>query len=195
MASGETSVLSSMSQKTESARSLPATVTVGRVRRPHGVRGELLVEVTSDLPDRFQVGSVLFLVSTDGDRQQVQIEKSRSHRLGAIIGLESCRSRDHAEVLRGSIFEVERGSVPNAPNGCFYYFELVGCTCRDLGKGNLGTVTDILEDGGGLLLRVRDGDQEVLIPFVAKFISEIDISNGMIEVDLPEGLIETCTSV
>ncbi len=187
--------MSSKSQKTESARSLPDTVTVGRVRRPHGVCGELLVEVTSDLPDRFQVGSLLFLVSNDGDRRQVQIETSRSHRLGAIIGLDSCTSRDHAELLRGSIFEVERRRVPNAPKGCYYYFELVGCECRDLGKGKLGTVTDILEDGGGVLLRVRDGGQEVLIPFVANFISEIDISNGMIKVDLPEGLIETCTSV
>ena len=96
---------------------------------------------------------------------------------------------------RGSTFEVERSSVPNAPHGSYYYFELVGCECRDLGKGHLGTVTDILEDGGGVLLRVRDGDHEVLVPFVANFISEIDISKGMIEVELPEGLIETCTSV
>ena len=189
------SVLSSMSQKIDSTRTLPGTVTVGRVRRPHGIRGELLVEVTSDFPDRFQLGNSLCLVLKGGGRRQVKIDKYRSHHLGAIIGLEDCTSRDHADQLRGSSFEIERTSIPKAPSGSYYYFDLVGCECRDLAKGNLGTVTDILEDGGGVLLRVQDGDKVVLVPFVANFIAEIDITNGMIEVELPEGLVETCTSV
>jgi 16S rRNA processing protein RimM len=97
--------------------------------------------------------------------------------------------------LRGATFEVERNRVPDAPQGSYYYFELVGCACRDVEKGNLGSVTGVLEDGGGLLLRVQDGDREILVPFVEDFITDIDVSKGMIELELPKGLIETCTSV
>ena len=187
-------VSSLMSQKTNSLRPLPTTVTVGRVRRPHGIRGDLLVEVTTDRLGRFHVGSSLLLVLSRGGQRQVKVERFRSHHLGAIIGLETCTSRDQAELLRGSSFEVERTSVPAAPSGSYYFFELVGCQCRDLEKGHLGKVIDILEDGGGVLFRVRNGDHEVLVPFVESFIASIDITNGLIEVKLPEGLIETCTS-
>ena len=69
----------------------------------------------------------------------------------------------------------------------------MGCRCHD-GERDLGTVVDLVEDGGGLLLIVDDGAQQVPVPFVEKFLREVDVARGRIVVDLPPGLLDVCVS-
>ena len=87
-----------------------------------------------------------------------------------------------------------RDLVPQAPNGAYYYFELANCRCVDRNAGDLGLVIEIVEDGGGLLLRVEGENRELLVPFVESYLVKVDISRQLIELDLPLGLVETCTS-
>ncbi len=188
------------------ARKLPETVEVGRVLKGHGVRGEVKVDIQSDVEGRFAVGSELILVpKTEGRvkkrRRKVRIESIRPTRGASLILFEGCSTRDEADALRGSRLEIEREKVPPAPEGSWYYFELIGCRCVDENAGELGEVVDLLEDGGGHLLRVRppkrEGEKEkteLLVPMVGVFLREIDTAGGIIRLDLPEGLIETCTS-
>ena len=83
--------------------------------------------------------------------------------------------------------------MPEAPAGTYYWYQLLGCRCSAGGE-ELGEVTDLLEDGGGLLLVVADGERQVPIPFVRSFLKEVDVERGRIELDLPEGLLEACAS-
>ena len=176
------------------ARTLPERVAVGRVRRPHGVRGELRVEVLSDNEQRFEPGSQLWL-STEGQAsRQVRVIGRRFDKADVLLTLEGFDQRDQVEPLRGALFEVPREQVPAAEDGTYYYFELEGCRCRDRTLGDLGTVVDLLEDGGGLLLVVRNGESEVPIPFVARFLQRVDVERGEIDLDLPPGLVDICTS-
>ena len=164
------------------------------MRRPHGVRGALLVESLSDVPERFQPGSELQLVPAAGDRRTVVVARAAPHGDGLRVRLVGFDSREDVEPLRGATLEVSRERTPTAPEGAFYYFELVGCDCVDTGEGPLGTVREVFEDGGGLLLEVSDGARTVLVPFVQSFIRTVDVAGRRIELELPEGLIEICVS-
>jgi 16S rRNA processing protein RimM len=153
-----------------------------------------MVEPSSDVPGRFAPGSELEAVSADGRRRSVRVVSSRPHGDGFLVRLEGFDSRDAAESLRGTVFEIERSATPAAPDGSFYYFELIGCLCVDREAGELGTVQEVVEDGGGLLLEVEGSGRSVPVPFVESFIVAVDVDRRRIELDLPAGLLETCAS-
>lgn len=172
---------------------------MGRVRRPHGIRGEVLVSVDSDNPRRFDAGGSLIVVSAGREAVTRRIVASRAQGDGVLLRLEGVDGRDGAEALRGAELEVERTAVPPAPEGTYYFYELIGCRCRDVGAGgqdaeDLGEVVDVVEDGGGLLLIVERGQQRLPIPFVAAFLRRVDTEAGELEVELPPGLVEACAS-
>jgi 16S rRNA processing protein RimM len=177
---------------------LPERVAVGRVVRPHGVRGEVVVTVLSDVPDRLAVGRMV-LVSWEAPEGQVPtprsrvIASSRPQKTGMLVRFEGVDDRDQAEELRGAWLEVDRSQVPEAPEGTYYWYQLLGCRCRDGGR-DLGEVVDLIEDGGGLLLMVSDGERRLPIPFVEGFLRGVDVERGTIDLELPPGLIEACAS-
>lgn len=179
---------------------LPARVTVGRVLRPHGVQGDVVVEVLSDVPGRLDPGSRLFAIRGKEPERMLTVASSQAHKSGARVRFQGVVGRDGAEALRNLSLEVERSAVPAAEPGTYYYYELLGCRCQD-GERDLGTVVDLEEDGGGLLLIVESigdggdgGAQRVPVPFVEKFLREVDVARGRIVLDLPPGLLEVCAS-
>lgn len=169
-------------------------ILVGQVGRPHGLRGEVRVEVMSDIPDRFDPGSELLLVRRDGRTEQVRVRSFRPAKGGGLLAFDGYLDRDQVEVLRGARLEVHPSQVPPAPEGLYYYWQLMGCRCVDEVTGKLGEVVDVVEDGGGVLLKVQSGDQTLLIPFVDAFLREVDIEGRVIHLHLPQGLVETCVS-
>jgi 16S rRNA processing protein RimM len=174
-------------------RDLPERVAVGRVLRPHGVRGEVAVEVLSDVPERLAPGSEVFAVRSGRPQRRVVVASRRPQKSGALVRFEGIEDRDEAEELRDALLEVDRAQVPAAPPGTYYWYELLGCRVRH-GGDDLGEVTDLVEDGGGLLLVVSHGERQVPIPFVQSFLKEVDVERGRIELDLPPGLLEACAS-
>jgi 16S rRNA processing protein RimM len=181
---------------TEARNDLPETVAVGRVLKAHGVQGEVMVEAISDVPGRLDAGSSLLLVREGEPARAVQVAASRPHKGGALIRFAGIADRDAAEELRGAWLEVPRSQVPEAPEGTYYHYELLGCRCVDCGEGgkDLGEVVEVVEDGGGLLLIVSDGERRIPVPFVQAFLRRVDVAAGRIELDLPPGLLETCAS-
>lgn len=172
-------------------RRLPAAVVVARVLRPHGVSGELVVQALGDNPQRLAPGSELLAAGTG---RRLRVTAARAHSGRMLVCFDGIDGRDAAEALRGTVLEVERSRVPALPAGEYYHFELVGCRCRDLAAGELGEVVEVTEDGGGLLLIVDDGRRRVPVPFVRAFLRRVDVERGVIELELPEGLLDTCAS-
>jgi 16S rRNA processing protein RimM len=169
-------------------------VLVGRVVGAHGVRGELAVASLSDVPDRHAEGAELWLVPAAGVPRRVRVDGRRDHRGLLLLKLSGVEDRDAAEALRGATLEVDAEAVPAPPEDAWYHFQLVGCHCRDRRLGDLGEVVDVVEDGGGVLLAVRAGERELLLPFVEPLVAEVDLGARLISCDLPEGLVEACTS-
>ncbi|MEM1245042.1 MAG: ribosome maturation factor RimM [Acidobacteriota bacterium] len=179
------------------SRELPAEILVAQIVRPHGVRGDVVAEVFSDNARRFAQGAELML-RQDGRSRSVQIETSRRHKERVILRLAGVSDRDSAEPLRGAQLYVPRQEVPPPPADEYYFFELVGCVCTDETLGVIGTVIEVHEDGGGLLLEVErttdEGEERVLVPFVKAYVLEVDTEAGRMKTDLPKGLYESCAS-
>ena len=191
--------MSSKSSKTEGAavpperEDLPETVAVGRVLRPHGVRGEVVVEVLSDVPARFQKGSRVTGVREGAPPLLLTVATGRVHKTGAVVRFEGYDDRDRAGELRGLDLEVPRAEVPKARRGTYYQFELLGCLCRDHGQ-ELGRVVEVVEDGGGVMLIVEGEGRRIPVPFVKELLRKVDVVHGVIDLRLPEGLLEICAS-
>jgi 16S rRNA processing protein RimM len=195
--------MSSKSSKTEDpavARperdDLPETVAVGRILRPHGVRGEVVVQVLSDVPGRFKAGSRILGVR-EGEPPAapvvLTVATSRAHKTGAVVRFEGFDDPDQAGELRGLDLEVPRAEVPKAPQGTYYQYELLGCLCRNDGE-ELGRVVEVVEDGGGLMLIVAGEGRRVPVPFVKEFLRRVDVAAGEIDLALPPGFLEICAS-
>ncbi len=191
--------MSSKSSKTEGPAAsreradLPETVAVGRVLRPHGVRGEVVVEVLSDVPARFKKGSRVTGLREGAPPLSLTVAAGRVHKTGAVVLFEGYGDRDRAAELRGLDLEVPRAEVPKAPRGTYYQFELIGCLCRDQGE-ELGRVVEVVEDGGGVMLIVEGEGRRVPVPFVKEILRRVDVARGRIDLALPEGLLEACAS-
>ncbi|MFI5783646.1 ribosome maturation factor RimM [Nocardia sp. NPDC051570] len=168
---------------------------VGRVAKSHGVRGELVVDVRTDEPElRFAPGAVLRgRAPRSTSTQQFTVESAREHSGRLLVRLDGIADRGAADALRGTIFLIDTAELPPSRDPDEYYdHELEGLTVR-LGDGTVvGEVTEVLHSAAGELLSVRaaDNGREILIPFVTAIVPTVSITEGLIVIDPPEGLLD-----
>jgi 16S rRNA processing protein RimM len=167
---------------------------VGRIRRPHGIRGECVIAVDTDRPDAvLRNGRVLTLGNPVGAEsgQEVTIERIRETPSGAIVRFTGFDSREAAEEVRGATLLIAASEAQPAGADEVHYRDLVGMTAFDQGL-EIGTVDDILELATGemLVIRSSDGEKEILVPFVRQMVRDIDVESKRLGLDLPPGLLE-----
>ena len=168
----------------------PDTVVVGRIGRPHGVRGEVTVEVRTDDPERrFAPGAVL---RTDpADRGPVTITRAHWHGTTLLLSLQGVDSREAAEAVRNTELLVDVADLPELEDpDSFYDHQLVGLTARLTDGSELGAVVAVRHEGADLLIIDRGNDGELLVPFVSAIVPTVDVAGGFLVVDPPEGLLE-----
>ena len=166
------------------------TVVVGRIGRPHGVRGEVTVEVRTDDPDlRFVPGAVL---RTDPpERGPVTITGVHWHSGTLLLRLEGVDSREAAEAVRNTELVVAVSDLPEIEDPDSYYdHQLVGLTARMPDGTEIGRITVIRHEAQDLLVVRRSDGGEALIPFVSAIVPTVDLEGGFVVVDPPEGLLE-----
>lgn len=173
-------------------------VVVGRIGKPHGVKGELSVELRTDEPERrFAVGAVLRARTPQGDvpgagrPATLTVKGTRWHQSRLLVTFEEVRDRNGAEAVRGSLLavEVDPAEVPEDPEE-FYDHQLVGLKVVTADGREIGEVADVVHGTAQDLLSVRTPDgREVLVPFVAALVPEIDLAGGRVVVEDLPGLL------
>lgn len=162
---------------------------VGRIGRPHGIRGEVTVEVRTDDPDqRFAPGSRL---GTDpAAAGPLVVRRSRWHKGVLLVGFEGVDDRNAAEALRGTLLLIDSAELPPLTDPDeFHDHELVGLTVVTVAGEPVGEVVDVLHHGQDLLVVQRE-KTEVLVPFVKALVPEVDLAAGRLVVDAPPGLLD-----
>lgn len=163
---------------------------VGRIGRAHGVRGDVVVDVRTDDPGaRFADGAVL---ATDPDRSgPLTIASTRRHSGRLLVRFEGVRDRDAAEELRGTTLFVDSEDIaPLEDPDEFHDHELIGLSAVTTGGEQVGTVEDVVHHAQDLLVVARSGGGEVLVPFVAALVPEVDVAGGRLVLDPPPGLLD-----
>jgi 16S rRNA processing protein RimM len=166
------------------------TVVVGRIGRPHGVRGEVTVEVRTDDPDlRFVPGAVF---ATDPpSRGPLTVAGRRWHREVLLLSVDGVDSREAAEELRNTELLLDIAALPELDDPeSFYDHQLVGLTARLTDESELGEVVAVRHEGADLLVIRRADAGELLVPFVTAIVPTVDVAAGFLVVDPPEGLLD-----
>ena len=168
---------------------------MGRVGRPHGIRGEVTVEVRTDEPGRrFADGTVLRAEPPRGSASPLRalsVAGSRWHRSTLLVRFEELPDRDTAESARGILLfaTVEVADSPEDPDE-FYAHQLVGLAAYDEQGTHLGEVSALVRGGAQDLLTVRTPDgREALVPFVKALVPEVDVAGGKVVVADRPGLV------
>jgi 16S rRNA processing protein RimM len=168
-------------------RGEPFFLAVGQLRRPHGLRGEILMVIYTDFPERIELGMVVYL----GERHKPsRILNRRMHNNGILLTFEGYPDRTAVEILRNLTVYIPVDSIPELPEGEYYHHELLGMiTQLDTGE-ILGAVVDILETGANDVLVIKDqAEQEILLPLIDDVVKEINLETGVILVTLLPGLL------
>lgn len=165
----------------------PALLAVGKLRRSHGVRGEILMEVFTDFPERLQPGTVLYL---DPEGNYLTLVKCRPHREGLLMTFEGYSTPEEISQFRNQVLYVKSHDRPPLPDGEYYHHQLLGLHVTDEAGLPIGIVTEILETGASDVLVIRpQAGPEVMIPIVDTFIRGVDLANREITVHLIPGML------
>ncbi len=165
-------------------------VIIARAVRPRGLKGEIVAELLTDFPDRFEDVDELILVSPRGERTTRRLEDYWFQSDRVILKLADYNDVEAAKELVGFEFAVPESERVPLPADHYYDWELEGCTVK-VGAESIGTVKSVLKTGGTEILVVADeNDEERLIPFAESIVVEVDMAKKTIVVDPPAGLLD-----
>jgi 16S rRNA processing protein RimM len=165
-------------------------VTVGRIARPHGNRGWVVVNPETDFgAERFAVGAALHW-NDGGQVRTMTVTASRAYDRRWVVHFDDLTTIDDAERLRDRELRIPADAVRPLGPGGFYEYDLVGCEVTTTAFRSLGRVERVQFGSGVPLLVVGVDDESVLIPLAADICRSIDVKAKRITVDLPPGLVE-----
>lgn len=170
-------------------------VLVGRIGKPHGIRGEVTIDVRTDEPERrFAQGAVLRVELPRGSASTLRsltVASARWHQGVLLVSFEQLGDRNAAEAARGLLLhaEIPADARPDDPEE-YYHHQLVGLRVLDLDGTQIGTVRGLVPGTAQDLLAVTASDgRETLVPFVKALVPEVDLAGGLVVVADRPGLV------
>jgi 16S rRNA processing protein RimM len=165
-------------------------VTLARVRKTQGRRGEVAVELHTDVPDRFRVGLRVFALGKDESRRELRIEEFWPHKDFLVLKFAGTDSISDAEELIGCELQVPRSERAQLESGWNYVSDLVGCVVFDASR-EIGKIEDVqFGTGEAPLLIVKTGGGRHEIPYAEAYLQSVDLEHKRIQMQLPEGMLE-----
>jgi 16S rRNA processing protein RimM len=169
-------------------------VVIGRIGKPHGLRGEVTVEVRTDEPERrFVAGTSLTAEPPRGSASgltRLEIESLRWHQSTLLVKFSELADRSAAEGARGTLLlaHLDPAETPEDPDE-FYDHQLVGLRVEDLAGAVIGEVSGVVHGAQDLLQVTASDGRATLVPFVAALVPEVDLAGGRVVVADRPGLV------
>jgi len=170
-------------------------ITLARVLKTQGRRGEVAVEPHSDVPDRFVAGMRLFALDESGQRRQLQVEELWPHKGYLVLKFQGVDSISDAEALLRCELQVPRAERAELEPGWTYVSDLIGCSVFD-GDRAIGTVEDVQFGAGEAPLLIVQGKSQgkpkapYEIPFAEAYLVGVDLDARQVRMRLPEGMLD-----
>lgn len=168
----------------------PAFFEAGLIRKPHGVKGELLVEIDRHYVRQVQPGKTVYVGES---HQHMQVNSCRQHNLGLLIHFEGLNNPEQAGQYRLQNIYVSSEQRGRLPAGEYYIDQLLGLRARDIDTDEqLGLVSEVIETGANDVYVISNpGRPDLLLPAIQDVIKGIDLEKGEILVHILPGLVES----
>jgi len=164
-------------------------ITIAKIVKVRGIKGEVSAEVLTDFPDRFSRVGRLRLWRVD-QTLSTQLEEFRFHGTRLILKFQGFDNPEAVRPLLGSEIQIPTNEAVDLPDGFYFHFQLIGCRVFEKIK-LLGQVVDVMETAEVANLEVRTSQDTVfMIPLVKRFVTKVDIEGRILKVVLPDGLFE-----
>lgn len=166
----------------------PAFLAAGKVRRPHGVRGEMVLELYTDFPERLRPKTKIFL----GEKHvPLILHGVRPHNEGLLLSIEGVDTPEDAGQYRNLIVYVSAKVLPALDEGEYYFHELIGINVVDEFGNTLGELTEIMETGANdVYLVTAASGNEILLPAIPDVVLSVDLEARTMRVHLLPGLLD-----
>lgn len=166
----------------------PRFIAIGRIVRPHGLRGELAIKVLTDFPKRFDTIELVYLGNAL-EAEAWQVTATRWHKDQVLLTLQGCEDRVAAERLRGLLVQIPIQEAMPLPEDEYYAHELIGLDVVTVEGEDLGRVSEVLFGDANDIYVVTGPRGQILLPAIADVIERVDLVAGQIVVRLMEGLL------
>ncbi len=162
-------------------------VTIGRVLKPQGRKGEIAVYPLSDREDRFPSLRRAFVPASDGGVRELSVDGCFPHKGGFVLKLHDIDSIDAAETLRGAELRIAPEELAILPEGSYYHHDLIGLRAVDERGVEVGLVEEVWETGAEApVLIIRGARGETLLPLATPFLRSVDVASRRLVVTLPD---------
>jgi 16S rRNA processing protein RimM len=168
-------------------------VLIGRIARPHGLKGHVVVNPETDfIEERFAAGSGMW-TRRAGAVERLTIAQSRMQGRRPVVAFDGFSRIEEVEPLAGCELRIPESELRPLAAGQYYEHQLAGCTVETVGGERVGTVLRVEGGLAGSCLVIAGPRGEVLVPFVAAMCPEVDIAAKRIRIDPPDGLLDVNT--
>jgi 16S rRNA processing protein RimM len=165
-------------------------VVIGRIVKPHGLKGEVVVEMLTDFPERFSKGLGVRLSGDAREARDVRIVAVRPHLGRVLLTFEEISDVSAAETLRNAELSVRAADVAPRPEGFVYHWEIEGAAVVDAAGKPLGRVAELADAGGRPLLVVETARGPRDVPFASPIVVSVDVAGRRVVLDPPPGLLD-----
>jgi 16S rRNA processing protein RimM len=165
-------------------------VAIAKIVKARGLRGELVADVLTDFPERFENLEKVVSVCADGKNSELALEKFWFQKDRIVLKFEGFDSVEAAETLRDCEICVRESEAVALEEDEFFDWQLEDCAVETVEGEKIGLVKEVMRTGGTEILVVQNAEKEFLIPFAETICTEVDVENKIIRVDAPEGLLE-----
>lgn len=161
----------------------PVFLVAGRLRKPHGLSGDWILEIITDFPERLKKGKTIYLGE---EKIPLTIKHTGGQTSRFIVGFKEDLSDLNILLLRNQFIYVKTSELPSLPDGAYYHHQILGMEVQDENHRIIGKINEIIETGANDVYIVQGDDGEILIPAVQSVIIRIDPASKVMVVKLPD---------
>ena len=165
-------------------------VAIAKIVRTRGLRGEVVAELLTDFPGRFEGLEDVTAVLRNEDQRELKIEKFWFQKDRVILKFHGLDTIEAAEALRDSTVCIHESEAVELDDDEFFDWELEGCEVETVEGVKIGTVREVMRTGGTEVLLIDGPERELMVPFAESICVEVDVEGKRIVVDPPDGLLE-----
>ncbi len=165
-------------------------ISIARIARPQGIRGEVIADILTDFPDRFDDLDEVTLLRDGKIFGSLNLERHRFHKGRVLLKFAGYDDPDKADELRGASLVIHRDALVELEEDEYFLFDLEGCEVVTIDGQSIGTVAKVEDFGAAPLLIVKNQGQEFMIPLTREICPEVDTENKKIVINPPDGLLD-----